>query len=363
MQRIGVFVCWCGSNIAATVDVEAVAEGPAPRSPASSSAANYPVHVLPGGPGPDPRTPSGSTSLAGVVICSCSPRMHEADLPQSRRPAAGPQPLSRGDRQHPGAVLLDPQGQGRRHGEGHPPGPGRRRQGPPQRPPRGRERAPSPSAPWSSAAASPASRPPSTSPTPASRWTSWKSSPPSAARWPSSTRPSPPWTAPPASSPPRWWTCAQDERIHIYAYSEVETVPRLCGQLPPSPSGKRPAIVDEDHVHRLRPVHREVPPEEGAQRVQPGHGQPPGHLHPLRPGRAQGGHHRPRLLHHAQDRQVRRLRQGLHRRGHRLQADRRARRAGVRRHRGGHGLQPHQAGQVRRVCLRPESRRGHLPGV
>ena len=26
MQRIGVFVCWCGSNIAATVDVKAVAE-------------------------------------------------------------------------------------------------------------------------------------------------------------------------------------------------------------------------------------------------------------------------------------------------------------------------------------------------
>ena len=26
MQKIGVFVCWCGSNIAGTVDVEAVAE-------------------------------------------------------------------------------------------------------------------------------------------------------------------------------------------------------------------------------------------------------------------------------------------------------------------------------------------------
>ena len=26
MQRIGVFICWCGSNIAATVDVEKVAE-------------------------------------------------------------------------------------------------------------------------------------------------------------------------------------------------------------------------------------------------------------------------------------------------------------------------------------------------
>ena len=25
MQRIGVFVCWCGSHIAATVDVEQVA--------------------------------------------------------------------------------------------------------------------------------------------------------------------------------------------------------------------------------------------------------------------------------------------------------------------------------------------------
>ena len=26
MQRIGVFVCWCGSNIAATVDVQQVAK-------------------------------------------------------------------------------------------------------------------------------------------------------------------------------------------------------------------------------------------------------------------------------------------------------------------------------------------------
>ena len=26
MQRVGVFVCWCGSNIAGTVDVKQVAE-------------------------------------------------------------------------------------------------------------------------------------------------------------------------------------------------------------------------------------------------------------------------------------------------------------------------------------------------
>ena len=30
MQRIGVFVCWCGSNIAGTVDVKAVSDGMAP---------------------------------------------------------------------------------------------------------------------------------------------------------------------------------------------------------------------------------------------------------------------------------------------------------------------------------------------
>ena len=44
MQRIGVFVCHCGTNIAGTVDVKAVAEH----------------------------------KLTGIVVCSCSPRMHEA---------------------------------------------------------------------------------------------------------------------------------------------------------------------------------------------------------------------------------------------------------------------------------------------
>ena len=30
MQRIGVFVCWCGSNIAATVDVQGGVGSPEP---------------------------------------------------------------------------------------------------------------------------------------------------------------------------------------------------------------------------------------------------------------------------------------------------------------------------------------------
>ena len=41
MQKIGVFVCWCGSNIAATVDVKAVAEALEIASRASSSATDY----------------------------------------------------------------------------------------------------------------------------------------------------------------------------------------------------------------------------------------------------------------------------------------------------------------------------------
>ena len=60
----------------------------------------------------------------------------------------------------------------------------------------------------SSAAASPASRPRSRSPTPASRSTWSSARAPSAATWRCSTRPSPPSTAPPASSRRRWWPSA-----------------------------------------------------------------------------------------------------------------------------------------------------------
>ena len=40
MQRIGVFVCWCGSNIAGTVDVHAVAEALA-KEPGVVLSTNY----------------------------------------------------------------------------------------------------------------------------------------------------------------------------------------------------------------------------------------------------------------------------------------------------------------------------------
>ncbi len=59
------------------------------------------------GPGED-RRGDPQKHLTGIVVCSCSPRMHETTF----RKAAGkgrPQPLHGGDRQHPGAVFLDSQ--------------------------------------------------------------------------------------------------------------------------------------------------------------------------------------------------------------------------------------------------------------
>ena len=57
MQRIGVFVCHCGTNIAGTVDTKAVAEALG-REQIKDTIKNE--------------------KLTGVVVCSCSPRMHEA---------------------------------------------------------------------------------------------------------------------------------------------------------------------------------------------------------------------------------------------------------------------------------------------
>ncbi len=75
MHKIGVFVCWCGSNIAATVDVKAVAEA-AGKEPNVVYATDYQYMC----------SESGQNliidaikqyNLTGVVVCSCSPRMHE----------------------------------------------------------------------------------------------------------------------------------------------------------------------------------------------------------------------------------------------------------------------------------------------
>lgn len=75
MQKIGVFVCWCGSNIAATVDVEAVSQALG-REPGVVFSTNY--QYMCSQTGQDLIQEKVRTlGLTGVVVCSCSPRMHE----------------------------------------------------------------------------------------------------------------------------------------------------------------------------------------------------------------------------------------------------------------------------------------------
>lgn len=75
MQKIGVFVCWCGTNIAATVDVKAVSEALS-HEPGVVYSTNYQYMCSQSGQDMI-RDAIHDYHLDGVVICSCSPRMHE----------------------------------------------------------------------------------------------------------------------------------------------------------------------------------------------------------------------------------------------------------------------------------------------
>ncbi len=76
MQKIGVFVCHCGTNIAATVDVKAVAEALA-KEPGVVYSVEYQYMCSEAGQNLI-KDAIHNLGLTGVVICSCSPRMHEA---------------------------------------------------------------------------------------------------------------------------------------------------------------------------------------------------------------------------------------------------------------------------------------------
>ncbi|MEQ8225104.1 MAG: FAD-dependent oxidoreductase, partial [Candidatus Eremiobacterota bacterium] len=76
MANIGVFVCWCGSNIAQTVDVGAVAKA-AGEFKDVVYAVDY--KYMCSSPGQNLMIDAIKThNLDGVVIASCSPRMHES---------------------------------------------------------------------------------------------------------------------------------------------------------------------------------------------------------------------------------------------------------------------------------------------
>ena len=75
MQRIGVFVCWCGSNIAGTVDVKAVSET-LKNEPGVVFSTNYQYMCSQAGQNLI-KDAIREHHLTGIVVCSCSPRMHE----------------------------------------------------------------------------------------------------------------------------------------------------------------------------------------------------------------------------------------------------------------------------------------------
>ncbi len=76
MQRVGVFVCWCGSNIAGTVDVKAVAEA-LKNEPGVVFSTEYQYMCSQAGQDMIKEAVK-EHNLTGIVVCSCSPRMHEA---------------------------------------------------------------------------------------------------------------------------------------------------------------------------------------------------------------------------------------------------------------------------------------------
>lgn len=75
MARIGVFVCWCGANIASTVDVKRVAEESA-KIPGVAHSVEY--KYMCSDPGQSMiKEAIQEKKLTGIVVAACSPRMHE----------------------------------------------------------------------------------------------------------------------------------------------------------------------------------------------------------------------------------------------------------------------------------------------
>ena len=79
MARIGVFICWCGENIARTVDVRA-GDGGSGRVARRALRGELQVHVLGPRPGADPRADRGREARrrgGGLLLAAHAPE----DLP------------------------------------------------------------------------------------------------------------------------------------------------------------------------------------------------------------------------------------------------------------------------------------------
>ena len=78
MQRVGVFVCWCGSNIAGTVDVQAVSDA-LKHEPGVVFSDNYQYMCSQAGQNMIIDAVK-EHKLTGIVVCSCSPRVEFGGL-------------------------------------------------------------------------------------------------------------------------------------------------------------------------------------------------------------------------------------------------------------------------------------------
>ncbi len=85
MQRIGVFVCWCGTNIAATVDIDTVVEA-MKYEPGVVHASDYQYMCSEAGQSKIKQAIK-EHNLTGIVVCACSPRMHETTFRKAAKAA------------------------------------------------------------------------------------------------------------------------------------------------------------------------------------------------------------------------------------------------------------------------------------
>lgn len=85
MQRIGVFVCWCGTNIAATVDIDTVVEA-MKKEPGVVHSSDYQYMCSEAGQSRI-RNAIKEHDLTGIVVCACSPRMHETTFRRAAKAA------------------------------------------------------------------------------------------------------------------------------------------------------------------------------------------------------------------------------------------------------------------------------------
>ena len=85
MSRIGVFICHCGENISATVDVSRVAEA---ASEIEGVVHSVDYKYMCSDPGQSLiKQAIKEKGLTGVVVGSCSPRMHEPTFRRACREA------------------------------------------------------------------------------------------------------------------------------------------------------------------------------------------------------------------------------------------------------------------------------------